>query len=326
MYLGVDGGGTKTAFCLMACDGRILAQHTDRSCHHLSIGLDEVERVLVHGVHTVCTEANVTPDDLAFAFFGIPGYGEVRDDLARLDAMPAYALGHDRYACDNDMVCGWAGSLGAVDGINVIAGTGSMAYGQYHGRHQRCGGWGWRFGDEGSAYWIGSQGLNLFTRMSDGRTPRSAFYDLFFERLGLCDAGEVITRFLCCESERQQIAELAVIVLQAVKMGDAEASVIAEQAARELALIVDTTQKQLGFGTNEPVPVSYSGGIFNDDTMVDRLHRHLAALETRFDLRAPLHTPDVGAMLYAAKLANDPVTVSTASSAGPPSITQNANT
>ena len=31
---------------------------------------------------------------------------------------------------DNDMLCGWAGSLAGADGINVIAGTGSMTYGR----------------------------------------------------------------------------------------------------------------------------------------------------------------------------------------------------
>ena len=80
-------------------------------------------------------------------------------------------LGHDRYSCDNDMVCGWAGSLAGEDGINVISGTGSMTYGERQGVGHRVGGWGELFGDEGSAYWIAAQGLNAFTRMSDGRLP-----------------------------------------------------------------------------------------------------------------------------------------------------------
>ena len=43
------------------------------------------------------------------------------------------------------------------------------------GDRARVGGWGELFGDEGSAYWIAVQGLNAFTRMSDGRArPRPA--------------------------------------------------------------------------------------------------------------------------------------------------------
>ena len=82
---------------------------------------------------------------------------------------PRGVLGHDRYSCDNDMVCGWAGSLAGEDGINVISGTGSMTYGERQGVGHRVGGWGELFGDEGSAYWIAAQGLNAFSRMSDGR-------------------------------------------------------------------------------------------------------------------------------------------------------------
>ncbi len=52
------------------------------------------------------------------------------------------------YTCNNDMVCGWAGSLAGSDGINVISGTGSMTHGERLGVGRRVGGWGELFGDE----------------------------------------------------------------------------------------------------------------------------------------------------------------------------------
>ena len=58
---------------------------------------------------------------------GLPAYGEDSHATAQLRQFPAAILGHDRYACDNDMVCGWAGSLACADGINIVAGTGSIA-------------------------------------------------------------------------------------------------------------------------------------------------------------------------------------------------------
>jgi N-acetylglucosamine kinase-like BadF-type ATPase len=60
-------------------------------------------------------------------------------DIPTLDAIPAEVLGHSRYACDNDMVCGWAGSLGGVDGINVVSGTGTIPYGERLGQGVRVG-------------------------------------------------------------------------------------------------------------------------------------------------------------------------------------------
>ena len=99
--------------------------------------------------------------------------------------MPARLLDVARYRCGNDMVCSWAGSLACADGISVIAGTGSMAYGEYAGRTARAGGWGELIGDEGSAYWIAREGMNLFSRMSDGRAPRGPLYELVRARFGI---------------------------------------------------------------------------------------------------------------------------------------------
>ena len=53
-----------------------------------------------------------------------------RGAAALLDALPEPLLGHRRYRCGNDMVCAWAGSLGGEDGINIVAGTGSIGYGE----------------------------------------------------------------------------------------------------------------------------------------------------------------------------------------------------
>lgn len=272
----------------------------------MSDGIDTVAQVLDRGIGTTCAAAGIDRRELTFTAIGLPGYGEVTSDIATLDAMPARVLGHERYCCVNDTVCGWAGSLGAADGINVVAGTGSLTYGEYQGRQVRCGGWGWRFGDEGSAYWVGNHGLNLFTRMCDGRLPRGPLYDLFFEQLALHDTGDVIARFLNGDSLRPRIAELAVIVLQAAEAGDLQAQAVIDQGARELAQIIDVTRRKLVFDTS--VPVSYSGGLFKSSTVIEALRRELQVLDTRYDLRAPLYTPEVGAAIYAATRAGITVT------------------
>ncbi|MBW8712174.1 MAG: N-acetylglucosamine kinase, partial [Mycobacterium sp.] len=177
-YLGVDGGGSKTAFALIDATGQVLARATAPTSYYFNDGFDVVERVLAQGVADICAQAGIDPADIGAAFFGIPGYGEASGDIDQLDAVPGRVLGHDRYSCDNDMVCGWAGSLAGEDGINVISGTGSMTYGERHGIGRRVGGWGELFGDEGSAYWVATQGLNAFSRMSDGRLTRGPLYEL----------------------------------------------------------------------------------------------------------------------------------------------------
>ena len=179
VFLGVDGGGTKTQFVLVDSDGNLLGSVTGEGSYHLEIGMEGLRSVLAKGVADVVARAAIDAGQIAHAFFGIPAYGEDSEAQVLLDAMPEALLGHRRYRCGNDMVCAWAGSLAGEDGINIVAGTGSIGYGERRGKAARAGGWGEVFGDEGSAYWIAVQGLNVFTRMSDGRLPKGSLYALF---------------------------------------------------------------------------------------------------------------------------------------------------
>jgi N-acetylglucosamine kinase-like BadF-type ATPase len=317
MYLGVDGGGTKTALCLLREDGRVAARARAPSCYYFTEGIDLVSRVLRQGIDEVCEMASITPADIRYAFFGLPTYGEVSADVSALDAAPGGILGHGRYACNNDMVCGWAGSLGGIDGINVISGTGSMTYGERAGTGIRVGGWGELFGDEGSAYWIAIKGLNAYSRMSDGRLPVGPLHETLRTHLVLeADLDLVDVVLNRWRGGRSEIAALSRVVAGAAEEGDECAARILSEAADELAGLVDTTRRRLDFGPDQEVPVSYSGGVFNARPVVEGFEAALKHLHDGYELREPLYSPVVGAAIYAAKLAGEPLDVETIGRSG----------
>ena len=311
MYLGVDGGGTKTALCLLREDGRVAAEALAPSCYYFADGIGLVSRVLRQGIGEVCQKASVTPADVRYAFFGLPTYGEVSGDVPALDAAPGAILGHDRYACDNDTVCGWSGSLGGIDGINVVSGTGSITYGQRAGKGVRVGGWGELFGDEGSAYWIAIKALNAFSRMGDGRLPVGPLHETLRAHLALeADLDLVDVILNRWQGERREIAALSQVVSEAAEEGDECAAQILSGAAEELADLVDTTRRLLDFGQEE-IPVSYSGGVFNARLVVEGFEAALGQRHDGYELRKPLFSPVLGAAIYAAKLAGEPLEVET---------------
>ena len=305
MFLGVDGGGTKTAFCLVDLDGRVVAEARTASVYYLSEGPQIVEPLLRQGIGEVCQAGGISVPDITYAFFGLPAYGEISADVPVLDAVPARILGARNYRCGNDMICGWAGSLGAIDGINVVAGTGSIAYGEHGGRQWRGGGWSELFGDEGSGYWVAIQGLNAFSRMVDGRLPAGPLVGEMREALGLAadfDAIDVVVNRW--HGDRGRIADLSKVVVRAADAGDAVATGILREAGRELALLVDVGCAALGFGAAQRVPVSYSGGVFGAAHVLSSFRD---ALSLEYDLRAPLLEPHIGAALYAARLHGHPL-------------------
>jgi N-acetylglucosamine kinase-like BadF-type ATPase len=309
MFLGVDGGGTKTAFALVDSQGQVLARHEASSAYYLEVGMDGAAAMLANGCGALLAAAGVTANDIDFAFFGLPAYGEDRAIQPQLDALPLAVLGHGRYLCGNDMVCSWAGSLACADGISVIAGTGSMAYGEYAGRRARAGGWGELFSDEGSAHWIARAGLALFSRMSDGRAPRGPLYRLVRERLALqedLDLCQVVYGEL--KGERSKVAALSRLVAEAATLGDHQAEAIIEAAAAELAALVDAVRGALGVAAGVEVAVSYTGGLFGaDGPLREPFARALAMRAASYRLAPPRLAPVLGAALYAARSAGTPL-------------------
>ena len=207
------------------------------------------------------------------------------------------------------MVCGWAGSLACADGINIVAGTGSIGYGQRCSAATRVGGWGEAFSDEGSAYWIAMRGLNTYSRMSDGRLPKGPLHAIFNAHFQLENDLDICAHVYGSKAcVRGELAQLSRQVAEAARAGDILAAGIFGDAGRELAHICDTLRLALHFEPGETVPVSYSGGAFNaGELLLTPLREALFAASPHFDLRPPLHAPHYGAALYAARLRRDAV-------------------
>ena len=304
MYLGVDGGGTKTAFAIISDEGQLLAGTVAGSSYYPEIGLAAVREVVESGVHAVLAAAGLHRSAIKHAFFGLPTYGEDLHADEVLANLPSVVFEPGRYTVGNDMVCSWAGALACADGVSVIAGTGSIAYGEFAGRQARSGGWGEIFGDEGSAYWIAREGLTLFARMSDGRTPPGPLHALVRQHYALerdLDLAGKINGMTT--AERSSIARLARLVADAAEAGDSEARAIYGRAGVELADIVIATRSLLGVPAELTLPISYTGGVFQTRALV--LAPFAAALGAAgsFDIQAPRLEPVVGAALYAARRA-----------------------
>ena len=300
IYLGVDGGGTKTAFTVVDGSGKVLSQYLAGSSYYPQIGIENLADMIAGGVAEVCPD----PASLGFAFFGLPAFGEDSRIDPLIARLPQAILGHDRYAVGNDMVCGWAGSLGGGDGINIVSGTGSIAYGEYRGKSARAGGWGEIFSDEGSAYWIATRGLQLFSRMSDGRSPPGPLLGALRDHFALQEDLDLCGHVMGAAGNRDSIAALSQIVASAAGAGDEAAADIFRDAANELADIVHAVAKKLAFEEGDDIPVSWSGGVFRSgDLVTEPFKARLAAMDSRYRFVDPIADPTLGAALYAIRCA-----------------------
>ena len=308
-YLGVDGGGSKTRFLLVDDLGALLAEHTEGPAYYLETGVAALGEMLTRGLGAVLQRAGVSAEALSFAFLGLPAYGEDRAVTPQLDALPAVVFPHRRYRCGNDMVCAWAGALAGADGVNVVAGTGSIAYGEFAGRSARAGGWGELFSDEGSAYWLAREALRLFSRMSDGRSPRGPLYPLVRAHFALKNDLDLCAAVNGKDlAQRSHFARLAKLVSEAAVAGDPAACALFTEAARELADMVDAVRTQLGVRAAAVLRVSGTGGLFQlGDLLRKPLEAELVQRPAAYQFTAAVLSPGAGAAVHAAKLSGSPL-------------------
>ncbi|HPT82375.1 MAG TPA: BadF/BadG/BcrA/BcrD ATPase family protein [Limnochordia bacterium] len=304
MYLGMDGGGTKTDYILLDETGRIAAHVRTETTHYMQIGLDRAVALMRRAIERACQRAGVGLEDIRCAFLGVPGFGENAEAAREMEEKIGSFL-DSRFQCGNDVEAGWAGSLACRPGINLVCGTGAIGYGKDpNGLGARSSGWGCFCGDEGSAFWLGKKAIELFAKQSDWRLERTVLYELMKTRLQLKRDFDLIP-FVHNELklERDQVAQLALILFEAARRGDPQAQEAYRQAAYECSLIVQSLLKQLSFPPGVEVPVSYSGGVFKaGDLILTPLRAYLQG--SRVVLKQPILSPVVGAALYAWLLGN----------------------
>jgi N-acetylglucosamine kinase-like BadF-type ATPase len=101
------------------------------------------------------------------------------------------------------------------------------------------GGWGFWFGDEGSAFWLGQAAARAVSQATDGRCTQTQLTDLILNRLKIVEPREILTALGRDGADvRFALAELAPLVTTAAENGDDIARGIVTQAAQELATLV----------------------------------------------------------------------------------------
>ncbi|NIM49691.1 MAG: hypothetical protein GTN62_05545 [Gemmatimonadales bacterium] len=185
-------------------------------------------------------------------------------------------------------------------GIILIAGSGSIACGRdATGAVRRAGGWGARFGDEGSGYALASAALNAVARAADGRGPPTALSD----RLATASRSRSLEELIEWGhvADHRAVAALAQHVCDAARGGDEVARGLVGRAAADLAAHVAALHQQLG--SDAQVQVALSGGLLSPgspvrEALCEILRREMPGV----GLMAEPVDPPLGAVCLAARL------------------------
>jgi N-acetylglucosamine kinase-like BadF-type ATPase len=319
LFLGVDGGQTSTTALIGDESGRVLGLGRAGPCNHARAaeGRAKFVRALEGSVRDALDHAGIAAPirDVHFeaACMGLSGGPEDKDALAREIVTATH------YLITHDAAIALTGATGGV-GVVIIAGTGSIAFGRNaEGRTARAGGWGYAFGDEGSAFDLVRQALRAVLRFEEGWGSPTALRAALLDSTGAADADDLLHRFYSDGYPRARIASLAKIVDEVAAAGDAVAREILHAAAQSLAMLASAVRERLFnahegvrlvnahegvrlVGARVDVRVSYVGGVFRSAILLERM-RALLELEEGNRVAAPERSPAAGALIEAYRLA-----------------------
>lgn len=341
-YLGVDAGGTFTRSALVDAAGRVLARGAAGAAnHHTSDGAavrasvreavrgaltalpqhprgageagaaseapaasfapqaDEVSEAAAHGSDAASIRA------LAIGWSGLEAPGSE----AEARAIVGDAVRAERMVLDSDVTAAHVGAFWGGPGVLVAAGTGSIALAvDGSGRRVRAGGWGHRFGDEGSAAWLATEGIRSALRAVDGRAPPTSLWEALLAHAGIAPGGRAtealavaVTDWLYDPARHvNDVAAFARCVHASAVAGDDVATGVIEAGGRELAQLVAAAACRLG--APGPLPLAGVGGVWENVPRVRAACRTaLASLlpDVAIHWVEPATDPAVGAALMA---------------------------
>jgi N-acetylglucosamine kinase-like BadF-type ATPase len=263
-FLGIDGGGTKTRAVLIDENRREIARAVSGPSNYHSVGQAAAQASLGQAIGRVLASARRTADDVQAIGLGMAGVARP-DDHQTLRSMLAGIAAFPRVAITHDAEAALVGGIGHRYGIVLIAGTGAMAYGvNAQGQSRRADGWGYLLGDDGSAYWIGREGLRAVACACDGRGCPTALQNLVFAELHLDDCSGLVSRVYAAGFDVPHVAAIAPLVEQAAVQGDSVAGEILQKAGQRLGHALCTLVRELEM-TDETFEVVLAGGVLRTD-------------------------------------------------------------
>ena len=256
--LGVEGGGTKTAWVLVERNGADL-------------------RILNQGKLPPSNFRLVTPDRLRTIFSELPKQvdragvflaGCAVEDQPALAHICAEIWPSAKIITGNDRDSGLAAALGRGEGIVVNAGSGSSVTGRRGDKIEKAGGWGHILGDAGGGYFLVIQALRFILSEYDLHRGEVQFTAKILRALCLNNLDELVR--WAQTADKMEIALLAPVVFEAAAGGDARVMEIIEEGARVLGEYTEAVASRLRLLAPKVVLM---GGLFHRDSIYTHAFR-----------------------------------------------------
>jgi Predicted N-acetylglucosamine kinase len=269
LYLGVDGGGTKTQVVLINQEKQVLAEAFAGASNPLRVGIEKAAANIFTAVNKACDISGKSRGDIVAIECGLAGVR--REDLRQV--MRKLIIQHFRIKkveVVTDAEIALYGTTLGKEGLVVIAGTGSVCIGQNSkGRKFSAGGWGPLAGDEGGGAGIARRAMQAIAKASDGRGKPTSLSEVAVEYFRAGRLEDLSVAIYAPQIDNARIAGFARYVIEEAQKGDEVSIELLEEAGKELGLAAKAVIRELKLERRK-FPIGTVGGIFNAGELVTK--------------------------------------------------------
>src|SRR5436189_5699481 len=299
--LGVEGGGTKTAWVIVEPVVPTGRDDPGWEFHVIDQGKLPPSNFRLTAPERLRAILAKLPKQIGRAGVFLAGCA-TEEDRRSLKQICLEVWPNAKIVTGSDRDSGLAAALEQSDGIVVSAGSGSSVTGRRGDRIERAGGWGHILGDTGGGYFLVIQALRLILREYDLHREEMQFTAKILHALALNNFDELV-RWVQT-ADKMEIAMLAPVVFEAAAVGDAGTIEIIEDGARVLCEYTEAVAERLHLLAPKVVLM---GGLFHRDSIYThafrrRLKKNLPDARVAIAERAP----ELGAALLAAEAGGHP--------------------
>lgn len=293
--MGIDGGGSNLRVAITRDDLTIISYVNGETTNPSIIGRELAAERIRAAVGASLEQTNLVAGNISGIGVGIAG-ASVTHSEPWLHEVFSNAVPGVPLVLSSDVEIALIGAHGKRQGVLVLAGTGSIAYGvNSAGLAFRAGGWGYLMGDEGGSYWMGARALQTLTHIFDGReAPSPTFVASILNALRLQAEEDVLPwLYHSGQPRNREVAQLASVVLELASNNISNAQNIVEAAANELASLCRAVIEHLRIQNPR---IAFAGGLLEH---TNPLSERLDTLLAPYEKQTSLYSPVIGAVLLA---------------------------
>jgi N-acetylglucosamine kinase-like BadF-type ATPase len=263
LYLGVDGGGTKTEAVIADSTGSVIGRGlAGGSNPHNTADAQRMTNILA-AIDQAKQEARLESNSsFTAACYGIAGL-DSDQEMNRFQAMIDPLVKTSKSLVCNDGLIGFRSGTDSNLGICVIASTGSSCYSiTPDGSHIKAGNWGYLLGDQGSGFCIGQEILKQAVKEFDGRRQPTDLMHKVIHHFEVDTLADLAQNLYNNQQPVSKIASLATLLSDPEYIHHPAIIAIATRAVSELFESLQAVADKIPPAAAKDFPIILTGKLF----------------------------------------------------------------